>query len=167
MFFIELPAWDVTLRLFAAALLGMAVGFEREYRRKPAGLRTHMLVATGSAAFMIISMELATGPLSRDGVAADPTRIIQGIIGGIGFLGAGAIIKGGREVTGLTTGASVWVAGAIGVACGIGFHDIAVLLAVIVIAILYGIGRWENTVMRAVEDSVGGSRPEEGSDAAR
>ena len=97
MVFVEMPIWEAGSRLLIAAALGMVVGFEREFRHKPAGIRTHMLVATGSAAFMILTLELALGPLKViDQASADPTRIIQGIIGGIGFLGAGAIIQGRR-----------------------------------------------------------------------
>ncbi|MGB0629059.1 MAG: MgtC/SapB family protein [Alphaproteobacteria bacterium] len=167
MFFVEMPAWDVTLRILVAAVLGMAVGFEREFRRKPAGIRTHMLVATGASAFIIITLEMIAGPLQEiEGVKADPTRIIQGVIGGIGFLGAGAIIQGKGEVTGLTTGASIWVAGAIGIATGIGFFDIAVLLMVIVVIIIivFVIGRIENAVMNRLDNVDGIDRPEEGHD---
>lgn len=165
MLFVDMPIWEAASRLLIAAVLGMVVGFEREYRRKPAGIRTHMLVATGSAAFMILTLELALGPLKViDQASADPSRIIQGIIGGIGFLGAGAIIQGGREVTGLTTGASIWVAGAIGVASGIGFIDFAVLLAAIVVAIVYVVGRFEGLLMDKVEDTTGVERPEKGHD---
>lgn len=165
MIFVEMPIWEAGTRLLIAAGLGMVIGFEREFRHKPAGIRTHMLVATGSAAFMILTLELALGPLKAiDGASVDPTRIIQGIIGGIGFLGAGAIIQGGREVTGLTTGASIWVAGAIGIASGIGFIDFAILLTVIVVVIVYVIGRVEGYVMDKVEKSTGLKRPEKGHD---
>ena len=165
MIFVEMPIWDAGTRLLVAALLGMLAGFEREFRRKPAGVRKHMLVATGSAAFMILTLELAIGPLKVvDQASVDPTRIIQGIIGGIGFLGAGAIIQGGREVSGLTTGASIWVAGAIGIACGIGFFDFALLLTAVVVIILYAIGRVEGLVMDKVEETTGIKRPEKGHD---
>ena len=165
MFFVEIPAWDLTLRIVVAAILGMAVGFEREFRRKPAGMRTHMLVASGSAAFIVITLEMVSGPLQGiDGTKADPTRIIQGIIGGIGFLGAGAIIQGGREVTGMTTGASIWVAGGIGVACGVGFFDIALLLAIIVIIIVMIVGKFEYLLMKRLDDIDGVDRPEKGHD---
>jgi putative Mg2+ transporter-C (MgtC) family protein len=141
MIFVDMPVWEAGSRLLLAAVLGMFAGFEREFRRKPAGIRTHMLVATGSAAFMILALELAIGPLKTvSETSVDPTRIIQGIIGGIGFLGAGAIIQGGREVSGLTTGASIWVAGAIGISCGIGFYDFAALMTVVVVIIVYVIG---------------------------
>ena len=165
MVFVEMPIWEAGTRLLIAAALGMVAGFEREFRHKPAGIRTHMLVATGSAAFMILALEMAIGPLNViDKTSTDPSRIIQGIIGGIGFLGAGAIIQGGREVTGLTTGASIWVAGAIGIASGIGFIDFAVLLTVVVVAIVYVIGRIEKYVMNKFEKTTGAERPEKGHD---
>ncbi|MEX2454482.1 MAG: MgtC/SapB family protein [Rhodospirillaceae bacterium] len=166
MFFIEMPAWDVTLRLVSAAVLGMVVGLERELRRKPAGMRTHMLVATGASAFIIIGVELVTVTLEDDNIRADPTRIIEGVIGGIGFLGAGAIIKGNGDVTGLTTGASVWVAGAIGIACGVGYFDIAALLAVIVLVIVYVLGRVEAAAMRAMDRAAGRDTPKERHDGS-
>tara|TARA_R110002072_G_scaffold60110_4_gene152940 strand:+ start:771 stop:1277 length:507 start_codon:yes stop_codon:yes gene_type:complete len=165
MVFVDMPIWEAATRLLVAAVLGMFVGFEREFRRKPAGIRTHMLVATGSAAFMILALEMIIGPLSALAqTSADPTRIIQGVIGGIGFLGAGAIIQGGREVTGLTTGASIWVAGAIGISSGIGFIDFAVLLTVIVVVIVYAIGRIEGLIMSKIEKTTGLDRPEKGHD---
>ena len=165
MLFVEMPIWEAATRLLIAAALGMVVGFEREYQHKPAGIRTHMLVATGSAAFMILTLELAIGPLAATSqTSVDPSCIIQGIIGGIGFLGAGAIIQGGREVTGLTTGASIWVAGAIGIASGIGFIDFAVLLTVIVVVIVYVIGRLEGLIMNKIEKETGIDRPEKGHD---
>ena len=165
MVFVDLPIWEAGSRLLLAALLGMIAGFEREFRRKPAGMRTHMLVATGSAAFMILALELAIGPLKAiDQTSVDPTRIIQGVIGGIGFLGAGAIIQGGREVTGLTTGASIWVAGAIGISCGIGFYDFAALMTALVVIIVYVIGRIEGYVMDKAEATTGIERPKKGHD---
>lgn len=156
MIFIDMPAWEVTLRLLVAALLGMIVGIEREIRNKPAGLRTHMLVAIGSAAFIILGLQLVQGPLKgQDSVMADPTRIIEGIVGGIGFLGAGAIIQGGGKVAGLTTGATIWVAGAIGVACGTGYYDLATLLTVLVVIIVFVLGWLETYIKR----KIGGSDP--------
>jgi hypothetical protein len=95
MIFVDIPLWDAAGRLGAAAALGLVVGFEREFRRKPAGLRTHMLVAVGSAAFMILTLELAAGPvLGLEGSSVDPSRIIQGIIGGIGFLDFALLLTG-------------------------------------------------------------------------
>jgi putative Mg2+ transporter-C (MgtC) family protein len=106
-------------RLVLAALLGGMLGFERELRQKSAGLRTNILIAVGSALFTVMSYELAEGPV------ADPSRIAAQIVTGIGFLGAGAIMRTGSGVQGLTTAATVWVNAAVGVACGGGEYRLA------------------------------------------
>ncbi len=122
----EIPTldwWQVLIRLALAAVLGGAIGIERELRDREAGFRTHLIVCLGSALFTIVSAYgfndfLAGGDLV---VRADPTRIAAQIVTGIGFLGAGAIIRQGYSVRGLTTAATLWVAGAIGIACGAGY----------------------------------------------
>ena len=124
------PGWaDVLARLALAAALGAAIGFERELREREAGLRTHLLVCLGSALFTIVSAygfhEFLT---SGDAVVrSDPTRIAAQIVTGIGFLGAGAIIRQGISVRGLTTAATLWVAAAIGMAAGAGYYPGAVI----------------------------------------
>jgi putative Mg2+ transporter-C (MgtC) family protein len=118
-------------RLALAALLGGTLGWERELHRKPAGLRTHILVALGAAGFAILALEMAA---KQDGV--DPSRIIQGIIGGIGFLGAGTIIQSRGDVRGMTTAAGIWATAAIGIACGLGEYSLAVTLAVLAFIVL-------------------------------
>ncbi len=123
----EVPSLDevhVVLRLAVAAGLGAAVGFERELRDREAGMRTHLLVALGSCLFTLISAYgfhdfLASGDTV---VRADPSRIAAQIVTGIGFLGAGAIIREGLSVRGLTTAGSLWVVAAIGMAIGAGFY---------------------------------------------
>jgi len=131
----------IFVRLLAATILATAIGWERESRNKPAGLRTHMLVGLGSAAFFLIFIELALGPLKdSEGLSPDPTRIFQGVITGIGFLGAGAIIQSRGEVKGLTTGAGIWVAGAIGLACGGGYYIIAGTVTAFTVTILGVVG---------------------------
>ncbi len=134
------------VRIVIAAACGAAVGWEREWRHKPAGLRTYMLVAMGSAAFTVAALRYALHPAADVGdVALDPTRVIQGIVGGIGFLGAGAILHSGGSVEGLTTAAGVWVMGAIGVACGLGYYDIAItttLLSVFIVGVMGAISDW-------------------------
>ena len=106
---------DVLLRLLAAVAVGALIGLERELRHKPVGLRTMALVALSSAMFVLISLGSADG--SHDAVS----RVIQGVVTGVGFLGAGSIIRGGTEesVQGLTTAASIWLAAAGGIACGL------------------------------------------------
>ncbi len=121
----------VMVRLLLAALLGGIVGYEREHKGKAAGLRTHMLVAMGAALFVLLP--------ERGGMGiADMSRVIQGVVAGVGFLGAGAIIKRHSEeqVQGLTTAAGIWMTAAIGVACGLGREAIALLATLLAIVIL-------------------------------
>jgi putative Mg2+ transporter-C (MgtC) family protein len=120
---------EALVRLALAAFLGGAIGFERELREREAGLRTHMLVAIGSALFTIVSAygfhEFLTS--GANVVRADPTRIAAQIVTGIGFLGAGAIIRQGLSVRGLTTAATLWLVAAIGMAAGAGYWEAALL----------------------------------------
>jgi len=132
------PALDdvhVVIRLAVAAALGGAIGIERELRDREAGIRTHLLVSLGSALFTIISAYafhdfLASGATV---VRADPTRIAAQIVTGIGFLGAGAIVREGLSVRGLTTAATLWVVAAIGMACGAGWYSAAVVTTLVTI----------------------------------
>jgi putative Mg2+ transporter-C (MgtC) family protein len=114
---------EVLLRLFVAAGLGGAIGLERELRERQAGLRTHLVVSVGSALFTLVS---AYGFHNFEGTV-DPTRIAAQIVSGIGFLGAGAIIRQGLSVRGLTTAASLWLVAAIGMASGAGYWDGALI----------------------------------------
>ena len=131
---------EIALRLGAAIALSCLIGLDRELKDKPLGLRTHMLVALGAASFCLIMIELLHTPNPGSNARPiDAGRVLEGIIGGIGFLGAGAIIQGRQRVFGATTGAAIWVVGAIGMACGFGFfvHAIAVtLLALFVLTVL-------------------------------
>ena len=104
---------EVVTRLALALLYGGLIGWEREVARKPAGLRTHMMVSLGSAAFTLVSFELAAAARERDGMASDPIRIVEGVTAGVGFLGAGSIIQSRGSVEGITTAAGLWVVGAI------------------------------------------------------
>jgi putative Mg2+ transporter-C (MgtC) family protein len=119
------------LRLLLAALLGGLLGYEREKKGKAAGVRTHMLVAIGAALFVLV-------PQQAGMTVADLSRVIQGIVTGVGFLGAGAIIKHRDEedVQGLTTAAGIWMTAAIGVACGLGREATAVVSTVLALVIL-------------------------------
>jgi putative Mg2+ transporter-C (MgtC) family protein len=138
----ELPtlSWsEALLRLALAGLLGGLIGAERELREREAGLRTHLLVSVGSALFTIVSAYgfhefLASGQAV---VRADPTRIAAQIVTGIGFLGAGAIIRQGLSVRGLTTAATLWVVAAIGMATGAGYYSGAVFTTALVILSLW------------------------------
>jgi putative Mg2+ transporter-C (MgtC) family protein len=132
--------WDDNLaRLSLAAALGGAIGFERELRDREAGLRTHLLVCLGSALFTIVSAygfrEFLTS--GDQVIRADPTRIAAQIVTGIGFLGAGAIIRQGLSVRGLTTAATLWVSAAIGIAAGAGYYSGAVLGTVVTLIALW------------------------------
>ena len=138
----SIPTLDWTealLRLVLAAVLGGAIGIEREIREREAGLRTHMLVSVGSALFTIVSAygfhEFLTSGQSV--VRADPTRIAAQIVTGIGFLGAGAIIRQGLSIRGLTTAATLWVVAAVGLAAGAGYYSGAVITTVLVLFALY------------------------------
>ena len=132
--------WDESLlRLALAAVLGGLIGVERELREREAGLRTHLLVALGSALFTIVGAYgfhdfLDSGEAV---VRADPTRIAAQIVTGIGFLGAGAIIRQGFSVRGLTTAATLWVVAAVGLAAGAGYYSAAVITTALVLIALY------------------------------
>jgi putative Mg2+ transporter-C (MgtC) family protein len=119
-------------RLTAAGLIGMAVGLERELRDKPAGLRTMILISVGSCLYAMISQRLG-------GLNADPTRIAAQIVTGVGFLGAGAILRGLREVHGLTTAATIWMLAAVGMTCGFGELALAALagLGTLVVLLMF------------------------------
>ena len=139
----ELEWWDVLIRLAVAAGLTGVIGLERELRDRAAGLRTHMLVGVGAALFTLVSA-YGWGDFefsNRSGVVFDPTRIAAQIVTGIGFLGAGAIIRQGVAVRGLTTAASLWIVAAIGMAVGAGYYSAALIATGIV---LVGLGpfRW-------------------------
>ena len=135
----ELPLWELALRLLVAAALTGAIGLERELRERAAGLRTHMLVGLGSALFTLVSAYgFSDFHFSNaSGITYDPTRIAAQVVTGIGFLGAGAIIRQGLSVRGLTTAASLWVVAAIGVAAGAGYYTGAVLTTIVVLVSLW------------------------------
>jgi putative Mg2+ transporter-C (MgtC) family protein len=121
---------EMVLRLLLAAALGAAIGYQRERAQKPAGLRTHILIAAGAALFAIVSTY-------GFGIEADPARIAAGVVAGIGFIGAGAIIRReGGIVEGLTTAATIWAVAAIGLAAGIGLYIISAATTAVVTIVL-------------------------------
>jgi putative Mg2+ transporter-C (MgtC) family protein len=128
---------DLSLRLVVAAALGLAVGFEREIHGHPAGLRTHMLVAVGSGLFTVMSA-YGFGAVPN-AAPIDPTRIAAQIVSGIGFLGAGAILKDGIVIRGLTTAASLWATSAVGMAAGAGEYLIAAVSTGVILVSLWPI----------------------------
>ena len=130
---------ELIKRLFLAAALGAALGLEREWRQKYAGLRTNILIAIGSTLFTVMSIDLSAA------AGGDPTRIAAQIVTGIGFLGAGAIMRTGGGVRGLTTAAMIWVNAAIGVAVGGGEYHVAIIataVTLVVLVLLTPVERW-------------------------
>lgn len=129
--------------MLTAAVLGAVMGFERELRQKSAGLRTNILIAVGSAVFTLMSYELAAGVQG-----ADPGRLAAQIVTGIGFLGAGAIIRRDGGVQGLTTAATVWVNAAVGIAAGGGEYHLAVITTIVTVAVLLVLQPMERAIDR-------------------
>ncbi|HKC16702.1 MAG TPA: MgtC/SapB family protein [Steroidobacteraceae bacterium] len=128
---------EIVFRLVVALLSGAAIGFERSYQGRPAGIRTHALVCTASSLLMLVTAyETRWMHVSSDLVRLDPTRMAQGIMTGIGFLGAGVIFREGLSVRGLTTAASVWMTAAIGILAGIGFYFPLIVGVAITIGVL-------------------------------
>jgi putative Mg2+ transporter-C (MgtC) family protein len=136
-----IPEAEIALRLVFATVLGGIIGFERELKHRSAGLRTHMLTALAAAVFTVITFEILHDVGQTNASNADPIRIIEAVTAGVAFLAAGAIIRGGRDgVTGLTTGAGMWTAGALGLASGGGYYVIALMggfLTVVILALLH------------------------------
>lgn len=131
-------SWQYILTIFIGAILGGAIGLEREYRSKEAGFRTHFLVGLGSALFMVISIHGFEGLEAQSGVIIqrDPARMAAQVVSGIGFIGAGIIIFQKNVIKGLTTAAGLWVTSAIGMAAGAGMYDVAVAVTVMVLVCL-------------------------------
>ena len=144
----------ITLRILIAAVLGGLLGYERERKSISAGVRTHMLVAVGAAIFMI-------GPAQAGMSLGDLSRVIQGTIQGIGFLGAGAIIVGtaARKVQDLTTAASIWAAAGIGIAAGLGLEATAVLSTIVVLFVLAAVPKLIKPAKKTASNTQDQSNP--------
>lgn len=140
---------ETLVRLLAAACLGGLVGLERESEKKSAGLRTHMMVSLGAAVFTLAALTTLD---ERGAEAGDPSRIVMGVATGIGFLGAGSIIRTSGQVHGLTTAAGIWVVGAVGTCCGAGYYSVAAIAVVLSVLILAVLNRIERRV-RTDDDS--------------
>jgi putative Mg2+ transporter-C (MgtC) family protein len=139
---VSVENYEMVLRMLAAVLAGGLIGFERNYHGRPAGFRTHTLVCAASSLLMLVTVyEAHWVKVTADMVRLDPTRMAQGIMTGIGFLGAGVIIKEGMSVRGLTTAASIWITAAIGVLIGIGFYFAAGIATVLTLGVL-SVFRW-------------------------
>ncbi len=124
---------DIVARLGTALILGGALGLERERKNRPAGFRTMILISLGTAGFMIAGSEVIKAAAVENGTSlagADISRVLQGLIGGVGFLGAGAVLQNKKAVRGLTTAAAVWVTACVGAAAGFGLYSLAVILSV-------------------------------------
>lgn len=149
----------VSERFLLAIALGAGIGIDRELMNKSAGLRTHIMVSLAAALFTVITFELYE---QLNAVAEKPSldaiRIIEAVTAGVAFLAAGAIIQSRGSVRGLTTGASMWMAGAVGVACGAGLYGIAIIAAVFAILVLTGLGWLEGRISKSVDKKSDGSK---------
>lgn len=163
----DLHTWlDILLRLTAAIACGAVLGWDREAHDKPAGLRTHMLVALGAAAFTITTFKLdQQAEIEQEVLRLDPSRVVQGIVGGIGFLGAGSIIRGRGGVEGITTAATIWVVGAVGISCGAGWYQISIAVTVLAALVLTGVGFFQHRFLGPKSRRTDSSREPPSSDA--
>jgi len=143
--------WELGLRLLGATVFGGLIGFEREYNDQPAGFRTHILVTLGSALFTLAGAYGVSAFVDADVVRFDPTRVAAQVVTGIGFLGAGAILRQGINVRGLTTAASIWVTASIGVAVALGFWTAAAMTTLIALASLLLLRPMERVVLRSLQ----------------
>ena len=132
--------WPIAaLRMMSAVILGGIVGLEREWRKKPAGLRTHILISLAASLFILVSQQLAALPFGAgdvDALRIDPLRLIEAVTAGVAFLAAGIILTSGGQVHHVTTGASMWLAGAIGLSCGTGQIPLAAMATGITVGVL-------------------------------
>lgn len=139
--FSQVPVGVAAARLTVAILLGGAIGYEREMHEKAAGLRTHMLISMAACLFVIVAQEIAVMPFgSGDEKRIDPLRLIEAVTAGVAFLAAGAIFTQGAKVRNLTTGAGMWLAGAVGLACGAGQIPLAMVATAIALVVLWLLG---------------------------
>ncbi|WP_022697014.1 MgtC/SapB family protein [Euryhalocaulis caribicus] len=157
----QTPLWEAALRLVLAALLAFSVGFERYVKDKPLDVRPFMMVSVGACLAVIATMELAATVNTELPVSVDPAKVFNGIITGIGFLGAGAMFRADGAVNGAATAASVWVMGAVGICCGMGLYGLALLGALSALGVLLLLGPLAAQTkdgMDEVEDSVARQR---------
>lgn len=149
----SLPFTVIAARLAIATVLGAIIGFEREWRNHPAGLRTHILVALAAASFTLIGIEIVHSPqFEDDGARQDPLRLIEAVTAGVAFLAAGTIIVARGQVKGLTTGAGLWLAGSVGLAAGLGFWQIAALVTVLAVIVLGLLHPFEKVIVQKRPD---------------
>lgn len=149
----ELPLQVVFARLGLSALLGAVIGYERGVRTGTAGIRTHILISVAATLFTILAFEIYERALSGGSSSPDPIRSIEAVTAGIAFLGAGAIFRGGGSVQGLTTGAGMWLAGAVGIAVALGFYHVALAVAVLALVVLAVLRAFSHKVAAQGENS--------------
>lgn len=148
------PTIQILLRLGAAAVAGMILGIDREAQGKPAGLRTHILIAVGAAATTLVGFELYRSAIEISGESrGDLLRVIEGVITALGFLAAGVIINGRGEVRNMTSAANIWICGAIGIACGGGYFVIAGITLALAVIVLTGLYFVERLIRRKTDSS--------------
>lgn len=137
---------EIIYQLILAFVLGALIGLEREIKRREAGLQTYTLVALGSCLFTVIGFELFNFFFEKSGISFDPSRVIQAVAIGIGFIGAGVIFRQGAGVVGLTTAAGLWVTGAIGIAVGAKLYVLAIVTTILALIVLVVLGFFERRV---------------------
>jgi len=150
--FTAVPFAASLARLLCALVLGGFVGLEREWREKSAGLRTHMLIASAACLFVIVGQELAVLDFGQDAKRTDPIRLIEAVTAGVAFLAAGLIFQHNGRAQNVTTGASMWLAGAIGLACGVGQIPLAALATGITLLVVGLLGWIERRVLGDPDD---------------
>lgn len=147
--FTATPPLVAAIRLTAAVVLGGIIGIEREVNATGAGLRTHILVSLAACLFALIAFEMLAHPT---GQGSDPLRLIEAVTAGVAFLAAGSIITSGGQVKGLTTGAGMWMAGAVGLACGTGSLALATLASIIAVIVLWAFKRLSRSLSNVRSD---------------
>jgi putative Mg2+ transporter-C (MgtC) family protein len=155
--FISFPV--IAARLLFAALLGAAIGFQREWRARPAGLRTHILICVAAATFGILTIEIAhSAAFGGRETAVDPLRAVEAVTAGVAFLAAGSILFSRGKVQGLTTGAGMWLAGAVGLSCGFGLWQIAALGTALILVVMELLHTFEVRLGIAADKRAGDGR---------
>lgn len=155
----------IAARLLFAALLGAVIGFEREWRARPAGLRTHILICIAAATFGVLTIEIAhAAPFHKRESVVDPLRAVEAVTAGVAFLAAGSILFTRGEVQGLTTGAGMWLAGAVGLACGFGLWQIAAFGTLLILVVVGLLHTFEVRLGIAEDKKSGGKKGRDGKD---
>ncbi len=147
-----LDFFEITFKIVLSALLSGLIGFEREMRRKGAGLRTHVLVGLGSTLIVLTSLHLFD--IYKEVTVIDPTRMIAGIVTGIGFLCAGTIIQSEPRVHGLTTAAALWIVSGVGIAVGAGDYAAAIIVSIVVFIVLVSMRPFEYKLMKKIRNKI-------------